>query len=404
MSRSDIAFVRLANGKTTLVLLVLLAMTMAFGLVVPQHASGEAIGHSYSSSFTQVVTGLQLHQLESSWLTQLIGMLLALNLLAIGLRPVLRLPDIQQMELARSEVIQHALPMEQSPERLDEWLRKHISRPRARLRSRNEARGRLGFRVESFYLVIFGAMTLTFAAIIGSQDEIKLIKVVEGADDTANSSFEATQVINDAELPWKPPFEMECNRSSDGTLGGARQCIITWDGKRHEATVRPGTDLEFLGIRLTLIGFDRLPLSGSLDLDITYNDDGRSRTTASLGVPLDITLPDGRVTAILGGVSDNAPVAILTGKVPSESVTGRLAVSARPRVAMLFRFTETDHMPFLWTGCGLLLLGLVGVALLPAYRINVQRSDTGLVIQIQGFGAFAAPRKLLSTLLPEGAS
>ena len=97
---------------------------------------------------------------------------------------------------------------------------------------------------------------------------------------------------------------MECSRSADGTLSGPRACIIVWNGKRHEANVRPGTDLEFLGMRLTLTGLERLPLSGSLDVDVTYAGNDRSRTTAALGTPLDITLPGGRITTLLGGANN----------------------------------------------------------------------------------------------------
>ena len=398
MSRKNTTFIRLANGKTTLVLLILLAMTMAFGLVVPQHVSGEAIGHSYSSSLTQVVTGLRLHHLETSWLTQLLSILLVLNLIAIGLRSVLRIPNDQIDGPARSPSAEAHLPIRPNQARLDEWLRTRWPRSGARLESRDEASGRLGFRTEASTLILAGAVVLCTAAIISSQQATRYLTIVEGADDAANARFTATQVLNDAELPWKPPFEMECNRSTGSTLSGARECIIVWNGKRHEATVRPGTDLEFLGMRLTLVGLERLPLSGSLDIDVTYADKERSRTTSAIGSPLDIKLPDGRITALLGGVNNDAPVGLLTGKVPTERIAGLLEISARPRAAMKFRITGTAHMPFIWIGCGVLLLGLLGLAILPSYRIHAHRLDTGLSIRIAGFGALAKPERLLAKL------
>ena len=101
MKSGEIIFLRLASRKTTLVLLLSLTAILSFGLVVPQHVSGEAVGHSYSSSITQVVTGMRLHRLETSWLTQLVGMLLMLNLLAAGLRSALRLSNGSESNPAR---------------------------------------------------------------------------------------------------------------------------------------------------------------------------------------------------------------------------------------------------------------------------------------------------------------
>ena len=121
------------------------AAILSFGLVVPQHVSGEAVGHSYSSSITQVVTGMRLHRLETSWLTQLVGMLLMLNLLAAGLRSALRLSDSNESNPARSPVAHTKIALPESQPRLDEWLSRTWPRSGARLKSSNQATGRIEF-------------------------------------------------------------------------------------------------------------------------------------------------------------------------------------------------------------------------------------------------------------------
>lgn len=375
---------------------------MSFGLVVPQHVSSETIGHSYTSSVTQVVVGLELHRIESSWLTQLLAILLALNIVAIGLKRAFRLPNGVENGPARSPYAVSEVAIESTDNSLNDWLHTRLPRSGARLHSRHHASGSLGFRVESAILCLSGVAVLLAAAAIGARTDLGFITVVEGADDAARARFEASQIRNDAELPWNPPFDMECGRSEDSTMRGPRRCLIVWDGKRHEATVKPGTDLEFLGRRLTLVGLERLPLSGSLDLDIAYGKKERSRTTSAVGTPLDITLPDGRITALLGGSTDGSPVGVLMGQVGEEAVAGQLSISARPRTAMTFLVSGTDHIPFVWIGAGLLLIGILGITLLPAYRIAIIRTSDTITLNIRGYGALSRPERLKHQLLAYG--
>ena len=404
MTRGERAFHRLSARRTTLTLLILLGGIMCFGLVVPQHVSGEAIGHAYSSSITQVVVGLELHRLESSWLTQLLFILLTLNVFAIGLRRSLGIRATATLAPARSAMQRAAITVDTSTNRLDEWIQQRLPRSGPRLLNRNHAIGVLGFRSESVILCLAGVAVLAAAAIIGTRADLGYITVVEGADDAARSRFTSVQIRQNSELPWKAPFEMECDRSQDSTLAGPRRCIIVWNKKRHEATVKPGTDLEFLGLRLTLVGLERLPLSGSLDIDVHYQDVGHSRTTSAVSTPVDITIPPGRITALLGGATNGSPIGILPGKVGLDQVVDRLSISARPRAALAFRVSNTQHIPYVWIGSGLLLLGILGVTLLPSYSVSIRRTNSDIELQVAGYGAFANTERLLSRLTPPTAA
>lgn len=396
--RTTAVFRAFASPRTTLAIVIgLLALTTA-GMVLPQDVPYDLIGDTYSSSVSQAVRSLDLHHVALSWPAQLLAILLVLNLIALWAS---RASAPLRTGIGGFAVEDTDLPGPTPEERPREAaLAEALGGWRTTVRGLNHVSAMRGLAFEG--ALCLAVATLLFVAALYHADVQGTnahLSLVTGSDAIARSRFHATKRTGDRQLPWKPPFEMACFDPKTPALLAPRECLIQYEGTTHQGTVTPGRDLEFLGLRLTLVGVRRLSGVGGFRLDARQLMNQPFATVASIGTPLDVSDGDALLTTLL--VSGNAPgdpVGVLPGPGVPANRLAAMELTAEPRVQLEFRVASVSSLRFnlVVTGLLFLLFGLVLTMVVPSYRVMAHQGDTGRWrLAVAGFGLLGRPRAVL---------
>ena len=392
--RSQIVFRVAASPRATLFMVAIIGLLLAVGMFVPQQIAYEDIASSYSASWAQVFRALDLHRIGSSWLLQGSAVLLVLNLLA---------------RLLASQIPGHTRSIPVGGQRLegpngrpDDMLKSAFPRARVQLVSPGLAEGRLGMAAVGLALLGVGLLILGGAyAMAVRSGTLGKVEMVTGSDKAATSRFVGFRLDKDVWLPWEPPFQMRCAPTSDATMLGERQCLMNYEGKAHQATLTPGRDLEFMDLRLTMVGLNRVTGVGGFDV-MVEREGKRNTQTASVGSPLDISEGGKLMATVLPtGNAPGDPVGIVpVGDIPTNVLSG-IKISARPRTMITLRVASVSHVLWVWVGLGVLGLAIFLALVLPSYRIVLRRAEDGWTVHIFGVGLLAKDASVLETLTTE---
>ncbi len=397
--RHSNAFLVSASPRTTFVLLGMLLGVLALGMVVPQHVAYDTIGHSYSASLAQVIRAFGVHHVAGAWPTQLLVVLLILNVSARLVKSQLQPSEEAAGDAWRATVVDaDDVDGPDAGTPIAQALQAALPKWRVREAGATTLASR-GLVTEGVVIVLVGVLTLCAAwAVAELSGERGRVFVMTGGDDAAKSRFRAEHLTGDTSLPWNPDFDMTCSQTSDGSLLGDRQCLINIDGSPHQATLKPGRDLEFLGYRLTLVGVRRRSGVGGFAMEIS-NAGASTRTTAAVGSPVDLPQGDRTLATLL--VSGNAPAdpigVLLNTGTPPESVAD-LAVRTHPRVVLELAVGRTNHDPWVWAGLTMVLIGLLVAGVLPSYRVRASRKGGKWALHVRGVGLLARPAQQLTAV------
>ena len=385
------------SPATTATLVGVLLALGALGIFLPQELTADALAESTSSALVQVVTGLGLHHVLRAWSTQLVLVLLSLNLCAAALRRLLA-PSLSLATPSRADVaITEAAQSPAAPVRLEDALRAVLPGWSVRRLGEGHAVARKGLTLEGVAVACLGLLVLGVAYVVsatsGSRGLVKLM-VGEPGDPAVHARFKVLREEGDAVVSWtpEPKFELGCG----AVAAGDRNCWIDTVKGRSKTTLRPGDDLEFEGFRLTLVGVTRLPGAGAFDLDVFLAGEA-STHLAQAGDVVDVERGGQRLaTLMIAGDTTADPVGVVAGeKVPRERLSD-LRVSARPRESLTFRLTTEEHVPWVWAGATLMLIGLGLTLGLPGYRVVAERVPSGHVsLVLCGTGALCRPAREL---------
>ena len=392
--RSQIVFRVAASPRATLFMIAVIGLLLAVGMFVPQQIAYEDVASSYSASWSQVFRALDLHRIGSSWLLQGSVVLLVLNLLA---------------RLLASQIPGHTRSIPAGGETLkgpngrpDDMLKSAFPRARVQLVSPGLAEGRLGLAAVGLALLGVGLLILGGAyAMAMRSGTLGKVELVTGSDKAATSRFVGYRLDKDVWLPWKPPFQMRCAVTADATMLGERQCLIDYEGKAHQATLTPGRDLEFMDLRLTMVGLNRVTGVGGFDV-VVERDGKRNTQTGAVGSPLDVIEGGELMATILPtGNAPGDPVGIVPGGDVPTSVLSGMKVSTRPRTMITLRVASVSHVLWVWIGLSVLGLALFLALVLPSYRIVLRRAEDGWTVNVDGVGLLAKDAMVLEALATE---
>jgi hypothetical protein len=160
-----------------------------------------------------------------------------------------------------------------------------------------------------------------------------------------------------------------------------------------------------LGYRITLTGIRRIQAIGGFQVAVD-GAAGRALTTSTIGEPLDVfnTLDTANeanrlATLLLAGNTSESPVGLLPRPGLTAEQVGPLRVEAVPRTEIELRVVTTAHIPAFWGGVVLLLLGVLIITCVPAYRVRLYRSSDGHgTLNIEAAGLLARPKRLLEPI------
>ncbi|MFT5430816.1 MAG: hypothetical protein ACI9OJ_001494 [Myxococcota bacterium] len=391
-------FAVLTSPRTTIGLGIVMMAVLSAGLFVPQLVSPDVIHRSYETSFAQFILGFELHRIGASWLFQLVSILLGLNIVGMFVSRSLGLSA--QVPADRNADLEHGpFPGPNEDEGIDVALAAVAKRWSISSTGPNSAIAKRGFVFEGLMVAAIGLAVLTGAWVYSQASGFRgTIELMAGDDQVTRSYFSGKEIRHSSLLPWRPPFEMACMPTPDGTLLAPRECRLLIDGEPKRVTLTAGHDIEFNGYRLSLTGIRRAPDVSGYELDLAGPSE-RTRMVGSVAQPVDVTHAGKRLgTIILSGTSATDPIAAFPAEGVAPSEFQGLSASVRSRVLLTLTVTTTEHVGAVWAGVTVFLIGLLFASLLPSYHIVATRRGALWRLRVTGRGLSARPLKVAESL------
>lgn len=363
-----------------------------WGLFIPQNSDMVTLSQSYPPVVTYLVAAFDLNQIEKSWITHLLLILLALHIMARWLTHMLA-SSVPQNAL-NSDIERRVVSAENADESAEQWLFKWKAGRHIERTSPTRVRARSGYRREGLVFLAISflafALSLYFNQRSATHAQLSLM-TGEGDDARTQARYVGRQLVAGKWLTWKPPFTMNC-----GNLlaeSGERQCRIGQPDERYEVTLKPGVDILFNGFRMTLIGEDRVTGMSGFEIEATAPGE-LARFKGAVGRSFDINHTKRLLSSVLlSGTSPEDPTALFPGPGADPERLSQLQLKLSPRTELHFKISKNTPLAFVAGGVFLFLLSLLLLVIVPAYTVEIDHSNSNQWrLSIVGFGLLATPK------------
>jgi len=394
------AFEALASRRTTIGIMATFCVLTSAGLFVPQGVPASTITASYSTSLSQLIVAMGIHNVMSSWAMQLLSVALVVHLLAVLIQGWMTGP-VERVSASRFVWVT-AQALRSSGAHPEAFLRKALPDWRIRSLGPKRAVATRGVGFVGFLLLVLGFCLLVSSWILhGWLDTKGRVQLVTGPlDDSATTGWYSAELHDgDRYRQWDIGFKLACEQAVGSDWNGTRKCAVTREGQTSTVDLIPGRDLQIEAHRLTLIGMDRDANVGGFEV-IASLDGVVQRSTASIGTPIPV-ISNGKeiATLLVSGLSAVDPVAVVPAPGVSRERVESITVSVQPRARLTFSVaTNRFHWVTLGGGC-LVVLGLLMALLFPGYRVYVVGDgDERCDVSIRWNGGLARPTQVLSQI------